>query len=94
MQFQSETNRIFTEDSDGVLIAEITFPQVREGVVNINHTFVDESLQGQGIASKLAAAAALQIRENHLKAEVTCSYAQKWFEKHPDEGDILTTASV
>lgn len=89
MNFQKENGRIWAENEEGRLVAEITFPQVRRGVVNIDHTFVDPSLRGQGAAGKLAQAAADQIRARELKAVLTCSYAKKWFGEHPEQSDLL-----
>ena len=51
MEFQYEKERIFACDEAGKVIAEITFP-VSQGVADINHTFVDGSLRGQGVAGK------------------------------------------
>ena len=44
MDFIRETNRIYLNEESGKLLAEITFPEVTDHIVNINHTFVDESL--------------------------------------------------
>ena len=88
MEFTHEYDRIFKFDDDGKLIAEVTFP-ITDGVAVINHTFVDSSLRGQGIAGMLLSAAAEQIRAAGLKAEPTCSYAAKWFESHPEYSDLL-----
>ena len=95
MNFMHEDNRIYLNDNTdnstdgGKLIAEVTFPSYGDNTVNINHTFVDNSLRGQGIAAKLMEAAALQIRASGKKAKPTCSYAIKWFEKHTEFSDIL-----
>ncbi|MCI9272750.1 MAG: N-acetyltransferase [Clostridiales bacterium] len=88
-----ESNRIYYEDAQGKLLAEVTFPDISYHVVNINHTFVDDSLRGQGIASKLLKEAAEQIQKSGKKAIPTCSYAVKWFEKNPQYADILETKS-
>ena len=53
MEFQYEPNRIFMTDENGVLRAEIEFPDTDDNVFTITHTFVDDSLRGQGIAEKL-----------------------------------------
>lgn len=81
MQFITEKERIFCTDN-GREVAEITFPETESGVFDINHTFVDESMQGKGIAAQLVRRA---INEIHLLGgEVTasCSYARKYIEKH------------
>lgn len=87
MEFQKETGRIYAE-KDGKLIAEITFPD-REGVAVIDHTFVDDSLRGQGVAGQLVRTAVDQIRSRGGKAVPVCSYARTWFDRHPEEADLL-----
>ena len=88
MEFQHERERIFALDEHGKLVAEVTFP-VSEGVADIDHTFVDQSLRGQGVAGQLLDAAVRQIRMEGLRAKATCSYAAKWFKEHPDQSDLL-----
>ena len=83
MEFQRETGRIYAE-RDGQLIAEITFPE-EDGVAVIDHTFVDPSLRGQGMADKLVRAALEQIRKNGGTPAATCTYAVSWLEKHPEQ---------
>ena len=46
-------NRISYKDENGHVVAEITFTKTSLGIFVINHTFVDESLRGQGVTSKL-----------------------------------------
>ena len=67
MEFQYEKERIFACDEAGKVIAEITFP-VSQGVADINHTFVDGSLRGQGVAGRLTEAAVASIRAQGLRA--------------------------
>lgn len=82
MNFIKEPNRIYLPDETGKIVAEITFKETEKGIYNIDHTFVDESLRGQGIASKLVEEAVNEIEEKGGKVEATCSYANKWLEKH------------
>lgn len=88
MNFCSEPGRIFARDESGRLVAEVTFPQ-QGGVAVINHTFVDPSLRGQGVAGQLLQAAADTLRQQGLRAHPTCSYAVHWFSVHPDQQDLL-----
>ena len=76
--FQTEQNRIFMVDEQDRVIAEITFPETGPGVFTIDHTFVDGSLRGQRIASKLVQAAVDEIRGKNGEVRATCSYAAKW----------------
>ena len=62
---------------------------IDEDTVNINHTFVDSSLRGMGMAGKLMEAAARQIQKEGKKAVLSCSYAIKWFDSHEEYKDIL-----
>lgn len=90
MNFTYNPNQIalFHPDSKN-LMAEVTFPDIDENTVNINHTYVDDSLRGQGIAGQLMEAAAGQLRSQGKKAVLTCSYAVAWFGKHPEYNDIV-----
>ncbi len=88
MNFTYEENRIFLTDENGKTIAEVNFPSISDTVVNISHTFVDDSLRGQGVAGKLLVAVAEKLRQENKKAYPTCSYAIKWFEKNEYYRDI------
>jgi len=91
MIFLYETNHIYLNDSNDNMIAEVTFPAINSNLVNINHTFVDASLRGQGVAGKLMKAVVDQLRAEGKKAYCSCSYAIQWAAKHPECNDVLTT---
>lgn len=88
-QFEIHSHAILYTTTDGTVLAEVTFPDVDEGIVDINHTFVDESLRGQGIASQLLEQTARELDETGRKARLTCSYAIKWFERHPEWSKLV-----
>ncbi len=83
MEFITEKDRIYATDAAGKVIAEVTFPTV-DGVSTIDHTFVDPSLRGQGVAGKLVKLAADKILAEGNQIAATCSYAILWFERHPE----------
>ena len=87
MKFQTESGRVYAMDGEK-LLAEVTFPD-RDGVADITHTFVDDSLRGQGVASQLLDVATAQIRADGHSARPLCSYAQSWFANHPEATDLL-----
>lgn len=91
MDFIYEQNRIYLNNIDGQMIAEVTFPETAPGIVDINHTYVDTSLRGQGVAGKLMLVLAEKIKADGIKARCSCSYAVTWFEKHPEFQDQLQT---
>ena len=82
MEFIIENSKIFSLDNDNKVIAEITFYESENGVFTIDHTFVDESLRGQGIAGKLVEMAVEEIEKRGGNVEATCSYAKKWLENN------------
>lgn len=86
--FKIEKNRVVYE-VDGLILAYVTYPFIEDKIVLINHTVVDPSLQGQGIASKLLELAYKDIKEKGFKAKLSCSYAIKWFSKYPEYGDVV-----
>lgn len=83
MEFITEKDRIYATDSLGKVIAEVTFP-ASGGVSTINHTFVDSTLRGQGVAGTLVKLAADKILSEGNQIAATCSYAVAWFKRHPE----------
>lgn len=81
MLFHEEPGRIYAEDESGKVIAEIVFPEVRPGVCEIMHTYVDESLRGQGVAGKLMTLAVAAIKRDGKTVTASCSYAVKWLSR-------------
>ena len=88
MDFIKEPGRIYAQDESGKLVAEIDFPS-RNGLAAITHTFVDDSLRGQGVAGKLMVAVGDYLRAREKKAKLTCSYAVKWFPEQKEYEDII-----
>lgn len=91
MDFKRNENQIALYSETGALLAEVTFPYTDESrsAVEVDHTFVDVSLRGQGIAGKLMIELADELKKRGLKAVPTCSYAVHWFEKHPEQAHLL-----
>lgn len=80
MEYITERNRIYVVEG-GEEVAEVTFPQ-RDGVYVINHTYVDDRLRGQGIASELVRRAVAEIEGRGGRVEATCSYARLWLARN------------
>ncbi|MDE6825880.1 MAG: N-acetyltransferase [Paramuribaculum sp.] len=83
MNYTIENDRIYATDQTGKTIAEVTFPS-KNGISTIDHTFVDESLRGQGVAGELVKLAADKILADGNKIGATCTYAITWFQRHPE----------
>ena len=88
MEFIRFKNRVNLFDGKK-LIGYVTFPDFDEGVVVINHTHVNSSYQGQGLASLLMNECIQVLKESNRKCRVSCSYAAAWFEKHPEYKNLL-----
>ena len=82
MDFIKEENRIYAKNSNNETIAEVTFYEIQNGIYNIDHTFVDDSLRGQGIGSKLVQEAVNIIKQKNARIQATCPFASKWIEEH------------
>ncbi|MGL5514250.1 MAG: GNAT family N-acetyltransferase [Sporomusa sp.] len=82
--FITERYRIYATDSNGKIIAEITYPPISDDTVDINHTFVDDCLRGQGIAGLLVAKAIKEIQAKGLSFVASCPYASRWLSGHPE----------
>lgn len=72
-----EENRIYLPDENWNVLAEIDFEKVDEKTYNISHTFVDDSLRGQGIGSELVEKAITYLTAKWYQVSATCPYAKK-----------------
>ncbi len=85
MEFLKGENRFYQENEDGDLIAEITYKVVDENTVDADHTFVDPSLRGQGIAEQLVDRLVAEMETEGKKILPTCPYVVKLFERKEDK---------
>lgn len=77
----------FELKKDDQILAEIIWTQLGNVMV-IDHTYVDGSLRGQGIAKQLLDRAAEYARENDYKIGAVCSYVVKAFETSHEYDDV------
>ena len=92
MDWKYEDGRIYTENEKGELMAEATYVVAENGELNIDHTYVNPSLRGQGVADKMMVAVAEYLRERETKAIASCSYAISWFKKNEQNySDIISS---
>lgn len=79
----------FFVNQDDVKVAELSYVK-RGKSININHTHVDETLQGKGVAKAMVMAAVEWARQNEIKISPTCSYAQAVFKRDSSLSDVLS----
>ena len=87
MEYIKEQNRVYVKDKD-TIIGEVSFPE-QNGIFIINHTYVDPNYRGMHIAYNLLKNAVEIIETQKKQCKVTCSYAKKWFQKHPEKQNII-----
>lgn len=75
-----ENQYLLLGENDEIL-AEIDFPMIKEGVIEITHTIVSPSLQGRGIARKLVDKVLEIAKEKGYRVTASCSYARHYLEK-------------
>jgi len=73
----TEENRIYLQDENWNILAEIDFEKIDEKTYNISRTFVDDSVRGQGIGSELVEKAITYLTSKWYKVSATCSYAKE-----------------
>lgn len=89
MEFCKRSDRIWLEDETGRELAYVAFPARDEHTVTIASTVVDDALRGQGVAGALLNSLAQELRASGRKAVPVCSYAVRWFQRHPEQADLL-----
>src|SRR5690349_10172359 len=82
----------FIEDKDEV-VAEIVYAPCGDNAIAIEHTEVDESLQGKNIGYELVHRVVEYARMKGLKISPVCPFAKAVFDKKPDFGDVLNPLS-
>ena len=86
---QSNDGGVFHLAQDGRRIAELTYRRIGKAWILIDHTEVDVSLRGHGVARSLLDAAVAWARDTGTKVSASCSYVTLQFERDPSIGDVL-----
>ena len=91
MHFSHQDNghkgEFFLTDEQGQRIAEISYVWSNDTNIIADHTWVDDSLRGHGMARKLLDHLAEFAREKSLKIIPTCSYVVVMFKRDPKAFD-------
>ena len=82
LKYIEEAERIYIEDENGKINAEIEFPNMGNNRYIITHTYVDESLRGKRVAYTLVEKAIEKIEKAGGTYDATCSYAKAWIEQN------------
>lgn len=69
--------------------AELTYVEMRAGVVTITHTHTPPAHRGQGIAAALVARAVQDCKAEGKRVIPACWFARDQFREHPEWSDVL-----
>jgi predicted GNAT family acetyltransferase len=86
---QTQRGGEFFIERDGRHIAEITYQYQNEATIVADHTWVDNSLRGQGVARQLLDVLVAFAREKQLKIVPTCSYVDVMFQREAEFADVV-----
>ena len=62
----------------------------RDGRISFTHTEVDESCEGRGFGSKLAAAALEDAERNGLEVVPLCPFIARYIDRHPEYAPLVS----
>lgn len=85
---ESGDRGVFALDRDGRRVAEMTYRRIGESRIVVDHTFVDPSLRGHGVARQLLDAAVAWARQGGIKISATCSYVAVQFARDASLRDV------
>jgi predicted GNAT family acetyltransferase len=71
------------------VIAKMTYRHLDDGRVAADHTFVDGSLRGQGIAGQLLEALVDLARASRWTVVAECSYVARALAEKPEIADVV-----
>jgi len=81
--------RYWTEDGD----AEMTYSIAGDALIIVDHTYVPETLRGQGVGLALVSRAVADARRDGRKIMPLCPYANTQFRRHKEWHDVLEGAA-
>jgi len=79
----------FFIEGTGKKLGELTYSNVSDALITIDHTEVSEELKGKGAGKQLVSAAVDFARKNKLTVKLQCSFAKSVFERVREFQDVL-----
>ncbi len=73
---------------DGDEVAGVVEHVDHRGVRILFHTEVDDSVEGQGVGSRLAEAVLRAVTGAGMTVRVTCPFLTSWVQQHPGDLDL------
>lgn len=85
---QNDRRGVFFIEGDSGIISELTYSIKDKHTLILDHTETKIPEEGKGFASKLVAHSVDYARENSLKIEPLCPFAEVQFDRHPEYNDV------
>lgn len=85
---ENDSRGMFYIQNEKGLIAELTYHKSEENIITIDHTEVKRELENQGIGSSLVKKSVEFARENDLKIDPLCPFAEVQFEMNKSYADV------
>ncbi len=79
----------FYTENDGKRLAEMTYTWAGGDTIIVDHTEVDESLEGKGIGKQMVHRAVEFAREKNLRLIPLCPFTKGVIDKTPAYQDVL-----
>lgn len=89
LEIKKGKNKFYIGETEETMVARITWKNGGENIIVVDHTIVDPSLRGQGIAGKLLAKVVEMARTENLKVVPVCSYVVAKLTRNDEYKDIL-----
>lgn len=67
--------------------------ELREGVLDLQHTVVDPAMRGHGLGGRLVEAGLSHARAEGLQVRPTCPFIPPYVAQHPEYQDLIEGAS-
>lgn len=80
----------FTLTIDGEYVGKMTYQFDTNGAMVIDHTFVDKTYGGRGLAKQLVLAGIDFAKQEELTIVPQCSYVAAFFKRYPEYADLLS----
>ena len=89
MEIKEEKERFVLLNDEQEEAGEMTWSNAGPEIMIIDHTFVDPTYRGKGLAEKLVAAGVEKARKEGKKIIPLCPFAKKEFEEKSEYADVL-----
>ena len=79
---------MFYIENEKGLVAELTYYTSENNILTIDHTEVKREMENRGIGSRLIEKSVEYARENNLKIDPLCPFAEVKFDENESYSDV------